>query len=169
MPKKRGLLSPKKSSLSHLFDTSRWNGCTFFSRQPVELTCLLRPLADQRLVYPACNSVSWTNRRNTDTKRILKRPILDTNDSEFAKMIPEISLIPRPLSTAISTGSGKHSTLKISRKPRKQDWVYLFPFRPQFICSFKKQKEDNKWMELRNNKKQLPNVIISQHAITKLP
>ena len=49
----------------------------------------------------------------------LKLLILDTDDSQFAKIIPEILLTLQTGNTVIVTGLGKHFTPENSRKPRK--------------------------------------------------
>ena len=82
-------------------DTSQLNRPFFLQ---LEHTCLLRPLAEERIVSPVHNGISWAYWLITYTHggpsnsqfamMTLKPLILDTDDSLFTKMIPEIHLTP---------------------------------------------------------------------------
>ena len=107
MSEKMGFLAPKKKPTSEAFTNSTKTD-DFFSR-----------LSDGAHVFAglqakvACDvSFTWQDNLNTSTDhrrtwQTLKLLMLDTDDSEFGKIIPEILLTPRPRSTAVFIGPGK--------------------------------------------------------------
>ena len=111
---------------------------------PSCLWCLL-PIVDQLNTLTDYRHTWWT----------LKPSIPHTNDSQFAKMLPDIPLMPQPWNAAISTGSGKYSTSQNSWNPPKKNLVSKYPclslfFYHSFLCCSNKQEKD-KWIWIRRS------------------